>query len=280
MAVVRINQNRGGFLRNQCVATVESNRQSSPCAHREVPWPASHSTQPVSAASRFDPQCFRVLLLRRFWCQLPLSSATCRCGQPLDSRGHHRGACATAGVLGRRGYPLESCAARICREAGATVSVNIRVQDLDLLPVPGADNCRLEVVPVCPSFTAHSWPWTPRWSAQCEQTELPGTYPELTGEHGRARLVVFEEDGPRSPTRSSGSWPERGPGQSPVKCELQQEGHGLDGGALLWRVAPSRRSPCWNVEEVWGLMGRSRQPLTSSGMIVTGRSSRLAPMFF
>ena len=103
-------------------------------------------TPPVSAASRFDPQCFRVLLLRRLWCQLPLSSATCRCGQPLDSRGHHGGACATAGVLGRRGYPLESCAARICREAGARVSVNVRVQDLDLFPGPRADNRRLEVV--------------------------------------------------------------------------------------------------------------------------------------
>ena len=103
-------------------------------------------TAPVSVATRFDPQCFRVLLLRRLWCHLPLSSATCRCGQPLDSRGHHRGACAHAGVLGRRGFPLESCAARICREAGARVSQNIRVQDLDLLPVPRVDNRRLEVV--------------------------------------------------------------------------------------------------------------------------------------
>ena len=76
--------------------------------------------------------------------------------------------------------------------------------------------------------------------------------------------------------------PERGPGRSPVKCELQQEGHGSGGGVLLWRVAPLRRSrsPCWNVEEVWGLMGRSRRPLTSSGMVVTGPSSRLAPMVF
>ena len=64
-------------------------------------------TPTVSATSGFDPQCFRVHLLRRLWCQLPLSSATCRYGQPLDSRGHHRGACATARILGRRGYPLE-----------------------------------------------------------------------------------------------------------------------------------------------------------------------------
>ena len=69
-------------------------------------------TPPVSTASRFDPQSFRVLLLRRLWCQFPLCSATCR------SRGHHRGACAHAGVLGRRGLPLESCAARICRRQG------------------------------------------------------------------------------------------------------------------------------------------------------------------
>ena len=45
-------------------------------------------TPPVSAASRFDPQCFKVLFLRRLWCQF--SSATCRCGQPLDLR-HPRG---------------------------------------------------------------------------------------------------------------------------------------------------------------------------------------------
>ena len=61
-----------------------------------------------------------------------------------------------------------------------------------------------------------------------------------------------EEDGPRSPTHSSDSWPERGPGRSPVKCELQQEGHGSGGGVLLSRVAPLRRSrsPCWSAEDV------------------------------
>ena len=73
----------------------------------------ARACSPTSPASRLDPQCFRILLLRRLWCPLPLSSAFCRCGQPLDSRGHHRAACATSGVLGRRGFPLESCAARI-----------------------------------------------------------------------------------------------------------------------------------------------------------------------
>ena len=97
-------------------------------------------------ARGFCAQCFRVLLLRRLWCPLPLSSAFRRCGQPLDPRGHHRAACVTSGVLGRRGHPLESCASRVCREAGARVSTNLRVQDLDLLPGVQVDNHRLEVV--------------------------------------------------------------------------------------------------------------------------------------
>ena len=80
------------------------------------------------------PSQFRILLLRRFWLPLPPSSRSCRCGRPLDVLGHHRAACAEAGVLGRRGHALESAAARICREAGARVGTNIMVRDMDLLP--------------------------------------------------------------------------------------------------------------------------------------------------
>ena len=43
---------------------------------------------------------------------LPLSAHFCRCGRPLDVRGHHRSACGRAGVLGRRKFPLESAAAQ------------------------------------------------------------------------------------------------------------------------------------------------------------------------
>ena len=57
------------------------------------------------------------LLLRRLWCPFPLSAHFCRCGRRLDVRGHHRSACGRAGVLGRRGFPLESAAARGCGEA-------------------------------------------------------------------------------------------------------------------------------------------------------------------
>ena len=87
------------------------------------------------------PALFRVLLQRRLALPLPLSNRTCRCGRPLDAFGHHRAACTRRGVLGRRGFALESAAERVCREA-----TNQFVRDLDL-GVPNAnDNRRLEVV--------------------------------------------------------------------------------------------------------------------------------------
>ena len=72
-----------------------------------------------------------------------LSSRTCPCGRPLDVLGHHRAACRRAGVLGSRGFSLESAAARVCREA--RVSTNLFVRDLDL-PIANHDARRLEVV--------------------------------------------------------------------------------------------------------------------------------------
>ena len=54
--------------------------------------------------------------------------------------------CAVSGVLGRRGFAVESAAARVCREAGARVSPNVRVQDMDLARPSASDNRRLEIV--------------------------------------------------------------------------------------------------------------------------------------
>ena len=76
----------------------------------------------------------------------PLARRFCRCGRPIDAFGHHRAACARAGVLARRGFALESAAARVCREAGARVTTNVMVRDLDLEAMNVQDGCRLEVV--------------------------------------------------------------------------------------------------------------------------------------
>ena len=75
---------------------------------------------PTSPLFRFDASAFRVLLLRRFWrplsvfVRLPVWPSTRRPWPPAV-------ACAVSGVLGRRGFALESAAARLWwkQEAGS-----------------------------------------------------------------------------------------------------------------------------------------------------------------
>ena len=97
---------------------------------------------------RRSPQLFRVLLLRRLGLPLPLTSRTCRCGRSLDPSGHHRAPCARAGVLGRRGFALES----------------IMVGDLDLEHLQGLmeDVSKLWRM-AFPCLEEHNLRWTRRW---------------------------------------------------------------------------------------------------------------------
>ena len=159
-----------------------------------------------------EPQSFRLLFLRRLRLPLPLSARSCRCGRLLDVLGHHRAACGTAGVLGRRGWVLENMAARVCREAGGRVRVNVFVRDMDLHDFNLLDGCRLEVVvdglplwngaqlaidttmvsPVRRDGTARAGTATTNGKAlDVARIQKARRYPELSGENGRARLVVM-----------------------------------------------------------------------------------------
>ena len=69
----------------------------------------------------------------------------CRCRRRLDPFSDHGAACARAGLLRNRGCPLERIAARVCREAGARVTVNSCLADMNLL-VDRLDDRRLEVL--------------------------------------------------------------------------------------------------------------------------------------
>ena len=87
---------------------------------KEVPWPASLSSLPQSLLPLVLTRsvfgcCSFVAFGASFPCRLQLAGVASH----LTLVAHHRGACAHAGFLGRRGFPPESCAARICREAGA-----------------------------------------------------------------------------------------------------------------------------------------------------------------
>ena len=64
----------------------------------------------------------------------------------FDPFGHPRAACAEAGVLGKRGFPLECPAAQVCREAGARVTTNAFIRDLDLGEFNRLDGRRIEVI--------------------------------------------------------------------------------------------------------------------------------------
>ena len=170
------------------------------------------SSAPSSHLQRIDSHLFRVLLLRRLRLPLPLSARSCRCGRLLDSLGHHRASCSRAGVLGRRGFAVESAGARICREAGGRVTTNVMMRDLDLTVPHASDQRRLEIVADgLPLFASVQLAvdTTLVSPLHCDGTPHRGadnvhgavlavarrrkesTYPELVGPHARARLVVL-----------------------------------------------------------------------------------------
>ena len=91
---------------------------------------------------------------------------------------------------------VESAAARVCREAGARVSLNVRVQDVDLARPDVLDNRRLEIVAdglllFHGAQLAIDTRVAPTWLGLLLARRRKGTYPELGGEFGRARLVVL-----------------------------------------------------------------------------------------
>ena len=172
---------------------------------------AALSVVPTNLETTIPPHLFRVVLLRRLRQPLSLSVRNCRCGRLLDAFGHHRAACARVGMLGRRGFALESVAARICREAGGRVRTNMFLRDMDL-PLPVGDARRLEIVVdglplrggaqlavdttlVC---ALHEDGRPRRRAAQQDGVAIEAaerrkisTYPELVGPHSRAKLVVL-----------------------------------------------------------------------------------------
>ena len=97
----------------------EQRRTRSPSRDATAGPLASRTTMSPRTATSTDTPTRRQ---PRLWLPLPLTSRTCRCGRLFDVHGHHRAACSRAGVLGSRGFLVESTAARVCREAGVRMS--------------------------------------------------------------------------------------------------------------------------------------------------------------
>ena len=170
------------------------------------------SVAPASALTRIDSHLFRVLPLRRLHLHLPHSAVRCRCGRPFDPFGNHRAACTRTGELGRRVFAVESAGARICREVGGRVAVNVMVRDMDIAAPDPRDGRRLEtVVDGLPLFGGAQFAvdTTLVSALHCDGSATAGardndgaalvrarrrkerTYPELVGRRARARLVVL-----------------------------------------------------------------------------------------
>ena len=133
------------------------------------------STCLVSRLTTFSSSCFVSFCFVTCTFLFPLPCAS-RCGHPLDSRGHHRAACARAGILGGRGWAVENAAARICREAGGRVTTNVMVRDLDLVgphveDAPG--DWKWSLMGTL-SMEEHKSQSTPRWSVLFGPMALPG----------------------------------------------------------------------------------------------------------
>ena len=117
----------------------------------------------ASFLTRIDSALFRVLLLRRL-ASLSRSRSVCA--------GHHRAACSRAGVLGRRGFAVESAVARVCREAGGRVTLKM-VRDMDFRMPTTPDGWKLSQT-VCHCLVAHNWPPTRLWCPRCTVMVLRG----------------------------------------------------------------------------------------------------------
>ena len=119
--------------------------------HKQLEWPycctsRPFTTIPYHADTTYESHLFRILLLRRLRLPIPLTASHCRCRRALDPYGDHRAACAQSGILRNRAGPLERATARMCREAGARVTTNTLLTDLNIEHSTRPDDRRIEVV--------------------------------------------------------------------------------------------------------------------------------------
>ena len=172
---------------------------------------------PTCPLTRIDPAHFRVLLLRRLRLPLPLSARSCRCGRPLDSRGH-----TTEQDAQGRGF-WEDADTRWTAQQQGFVAREAHVSPQTWWSEIWTWRHQIMQMRVgwrssltgCHCLAAHSWRSTRPWSPFCTATGrhalapltttaqrwLPPrrkerTYLEL-GRRGRARLVLVGEVGGR-----------------------------------------------------------------------------------
>ena len=257
------------------------------------------TAMPVSPQQRFDSDIFRVLLLRRLSLPLPLSHS-CRCGRPLDCLGHHRASCALASVLGRRGFALESAAARVCHEAGAGVSTDVFLRDLDLVGMCVQDQRRIKVIaeglpifhgaqlaidttlvsPLRADGEPHRRCGVQRLMEQlwrlldaARSVLIQSWSVTVNVQSWLSLLGRLADVSQKRHTRLSVSSPGRRPAPYQSRCALVLANPGCSDGGLFWLVPlPGRlRLRCW-------IVGATREQMAPSDAEVLGVFSRVPPV--
>ena len=187
------------------------------------------------------------LVPRPFASPTPLKARVCRCGRPLDVFGSHRSACAVVGTLGRRGFPLENAAVRICREAGGRVRINVFVRHLDLgvgcgrriAPLPRCANSNRTTLVCLLTREGVTQPRTATVSGarlEVARRRKEARYPELAGDRGGARFVVLAGEVGGRFSHEIALWHQQKSGNSHSCCKVELTRRGFDGGVLCWRV--------------------------------------------
>ena len=217
---------------------------------------------PSAPHTRFDPQPFRVLLLRRLWLQLPSSGRSCRCwpsprsvrrGGGFESQGIRSGVCRSAGLSGsRRSGQLER---QSPGHGSGSAQPSRQSEDLKSWWTG------------CPCSTAPSLPWTPPWCLHFVgmglRTPVAMTSAAQPSQQGGARrsltlsstggtaapdslswVLKWAAGGRTKPLPLSRTWPEPRHEGSPQSCEVVPSRRGCTVGLPSLHAVLQKRSHC------------------------------------
>lgn len=126
------NGNNAKTTVHSYVQRTPSRYASSQLSPATIPSSPFRQPSPHHHTLLYKAECFffsfRILVLRRLRCRVPVTARSCWCRRLLDRPGGHREACA------------------ICKEGGARVTTNTRLADLNTQCLSRVDERRVEGV--------------------------------------------------------------------------------------------------------------------------------------
>ena len=132
--------------------------------------PTCSATNPSIPEIRMEPHFFRTSVLERLRLPLRVAKTSCDCGAHRDSLGRHGVACPCSGRLRTRVLVPERTISRVRREAGATVSCNAKIREINVSVVASVERAVDVLASGLPLFHGASWQQTLHSAARCQRT--------------------------------------------------------------------------------------------------------------